>query len=339
MLAFLLGLPYLKEGLLWQTARRLDAPVLVSANALSLWRRDDYGLRRWDGFDRRMLHLVAQHPVSLDSGGFVASVLYRGFPFTVPQYMELCAAAPWQWFASMNMTCKPEIAADEEAVRDRIAGTVRLNHECLREARMRGIADRFMPVIQGHRVEHYLRCLDRMPELTAFPLVGIGSMCRRHVEDDEIGILRVVDELDRAFRGTRCRFHCFGLKTTGMSELRQHPRVASVDSQAWGLSARISARKAGISKSNAYLAGVMERWYAEQRRLLMQPDYAFRSHVDPIRFWDLPEPPSAFEVRLQEAAEEMRELYEGGEIEWGDLRPLRMLEWVFLDEPPANAAS
>ena len=157
------------------------------------------------------------------------------------------------------------------------------------------------------------------------------------VEDDEIGIPRVVDELDRAFRGTCCRFHCFGLKTTGMSELRQHPRVASVDSQAWGLSARINARKAGISKSNAYLARVMERGYAEQRRLLAQPNYAFRSPVTPVRFRDLPEPPSAFEARRQEAAEEMRELYEAGEIEWSDLSPLRVLEWVSLDDAPANA--
>ncbi len=126
--------------------------------------------------------------------------------------MELCAAAPWQWFASLDMTCEPEIAADEETVRDRIAGTVRLNRECLREARERGIADRFVPVIQGHRVEHYLRCIDRMPDLSGFALIGVGSMCRRHVQDDEVGILRIVEELDRAFRGTRCRFHCFGLK-------------------------------------------------------------------------------------------------------------------------------
>lgn len=103
--------------------------MLVSANALSLWRRDAVGLRQWSGFDRRMLRLIAQHPVSLDSGGFVASVLYRGSPFTVPQYMELCAAALWQWFASLDMTCEPETAADEETVRDRIAGTVRLNRE------------------------------------------------------------------------------------------------------------------------------------------------------------------------------------------------------------------
>ena len=193
MLDFLLGLPYLREGVLWQTARRLKAPVLVSANALSRWRKDEVGLRVWTGFDRRILHLVTQHPVALDSGGFVASVLYRGSPFTVPQYMDLCAAAPWTWFASMDVTCEPEIAGDEETVQDRIAGTVRLNRECLREARERGIADRFVPVVQGYRVEHYLRCIDKMPDLSRFPLMGIGSMCRRHVEDDEVGILRIVE--------------------------------------------------------------------------------------------------------------------------------------------------
>lgn len=333
MLEFLLGLPYLKDGVLLRTARRLKAPVLISANALSIWERDAVGLRHWRGFDRSTLNLVAQHPVALDSGGFVASVLYRGFNFSVPQYMDLCAAAPWQWFASLDMTCEPEIAGDEEVVRDRIAGTVRLNRECLREARERGIADRFVPVIQGHRVEHYLRCLDQMPDLSSFPLIGIGSMCRRHVEDDELGILRIVDELDRAFRGTRCRFHLFGIKTTGMSELRQHPRVRSVDSQAWGLHARISARKAGISKTNAYLAGVMERWYSEQKRLLAQPGYAFRAPVAPLRFRDLPEPASPFEARLREAAEELRELHQDGEIEWTDLSPLRLLEYIGLDEP------
>ena len=332
MLDFLLGLPYLREGVLWQIARCLKAPVLVYANALSRWRKDEVGLRVWTGFDRRMLHLVTQHPVALDSGGFVASVLYRGSPFTVPQYMDLCAAAPWTWFASMDMTCEPEIAGDEETVQDRFAGTVRLNRECLREARERGIADRFVPVVQGHRVEHYLRCIDKMPDLSRFPLIGIGSMCRRHVEDDEVGILRIVEALDRAFRGTKCRFHCFGLKTTWMSELRAHPRVRSVDSQAWGMHARIDARKAGISKSNAYLATVMADWYRDQLRYLRQPNYIFRTHPEPLRFATGRPPSSDLEARLAEAADEMRTLFEAGEIEWSDMTPARVLDWAMLNE-------
>jgi hypothetical protein len=47
-------------------------------------------------------------------------------------------------------------------VLDRISGTIRLNIECLRGAEDRGIADRFVPVIQGWEVEDYLRCLDQL---------------------------------------------------------------------------------------------------------------------------------------------------------------------------------
>jgi hypothetical protein len=61
------GLPALRDGPLWQTARRLKAPILVSANAFSRWRTDIIGLRQWTGFETRWLQLVAQHPVALDS--------------------------------------------------------------------------------------------------------------------------------------------------------------------------------------------------------------------------------------------------------------------------------
>ena len=73
-LEFLLGLPTLADNALWQAAAKLDAPVLVSANALSTWRHDASGLRRWCGFNRCNLHLVWQRPVALDSAGFVATV-------------------------------------------------------------------------------------------------------------------------------------------------------------------------------------------------------------------------------------------------------------------------
>ena len=78
---FLLGLPALREGALWTTARDLEAPVLISANALSRWTVDGQGHRIWAGFDPRALHLVSSHPVALDSAGFVAAHRYRGFPW------------------------------------------------------------------------------------------------------------------------------------------------------------------------------------------------------------------------------------------------------------------
>jgi len=108
-LEFLLGLPALADTALWRTALRLGAPVLVSANALSTWRTDQLGLRRWCGFSRRTLPLVAQHPVSLDSGGFVAAVRYRGYPWTVAHYTDLAAAAPWQRWFSLDLCVEDDL--------------------------------------------------------------------------------------------------------------------------------------------------------------------------------------------------------------------------------------
>ena len=276
MTEFLLGLPTLADGALWRTARRLGAPVLISANALSVWRTDTLGLRQWRAFSRRNLHLVAQHPVMLDSGGFVAAARYRGFEWSVGEYLALCAAAPWTRFASMDWCVEPEIAGDHEEVLDRISGTVRLNGECLREACRLGIADRFMPVIQDWEVDDYLRCLDLMFDLDPFPVVGVGSMCRRHVEGPT-GILQVLHELDEALGDSPVRLHLFGLKSQGMEAVRAHPRVASFDSQAYGVAARQNARKAGVPKSDAYVAREMERWYCDQRARLAKPDFRFRA--------------------------------------------------------------
>ena len=336
MTEFLLGLPTLADGALWRTARRLGVPVLISANALSVWRTDTLGLRHWRGLSRRNLHLVAQHPVMLDSGGFVAASRYRGFGWSVRDYLALCAAAPWTRFASMDWCVEPEVAADHEQVLDRISGTVCLNRECLREARRLGIADRFMPVIQGWEVDDYLRCLDLMFDLDPFPVVGVGSMCRRHVEGPT-GILQVLHELDEALGDSPVRLHLFGLKSQGMEAVRAHPRVASFDSQAYGVAARQNARKAGVAKTDAYVAREMERWYRDQRARLAKPDFRFRAPRMPAQ---REEPPSAnaLEARIAAAREELRELHEAGEVEWSDLSPLRVLEWIALDEPLGDDA-
>jgi hypothetical protein len=330
-LRFLLGLPMLAEGPLWRAARALDAPILISANALSVWRRDALGLRHWCAFDRRNLHLVWQHPVHLDSGGFVSAVRYRGFPWTVEHYLDLCAAAPWQWFASADMCVEPEVAHNRTEVLDRISGTARLNRECLLAARARGIENRFVPVAQGWHPHDYLRCLDRMPDISRFPVLGVGSMCRRHVEGDT-GILRIVDVLDRALGSSAIRLHLFGIKTTGMAELRDHARIASVDSQAYGVAARQNARKGGFTKSNAYLARVMTDWYRHQQTMLAVRATPFRAPPRPVAppaAADAGPLPTALAAHLARAAEQLRDLYEAGEIEWTDLNPSRVWDFAF----------
>ena len=339
---FLLGLPYLRGPLL-ATARRLGAPVLVSANAFSRWRtvppltRTVRGrekvfpaYREWEGFKPPAASLVASLPVALDSAGFVAAARYRGFPWTVDAYLDLCAAAPWRWFASMDLCVEPEIAGNEEAVLDRISGTVRLNIQCMLGAGQRGIIDRLMLVIQGWEVRHYLRCLDRLSRyVEGFKLLGVGSMCRRHVEG-QTGILQVVDALDRALP-TDVRLHLFGLKSEGMAQVRGHPRIASVDSQAYGVRARQLALEGNHSKSEAFVASVMEGWYRDQAARLNRPGYRFR---EPTALLGLGCPVAANdpEEQIANSAELLRDLHEAGEIEWTDVNARWAYEMIGLDD-------
>jgi hypothetical protein len=323
-----LGLPYLRGALLAK-ARELQAPVLVSANSFSRWNEVPWG-REWAGFKQPPAALIAEMPVYLDSGGFVAAVKYRGWPWAVDSYLNLCAAAPWRWFASMDWCVEPEIARDEATVMDRISGTVRLNILCRLGAAERGIQDRLMPVIQGWEPDHYLRCMDRLSGfLDGVPLVGLGSMCRRHVEGPH-GVLQVVDALDRA-APPGMRFHLFGLKSQAVEELRGHPRIASVDSQAYGVRARRIAIEEKRSKTEAMVADVMADWYAEQLRRIDRRWLGTRS-VNMTLALGSGSPRNGIESAIRAAEEQMRELHEAGELDWSSVGSGAALEWAFLDQ-------
>jgi hypothetical protein len=316
---FIIGLPRLADNPLLKVAKKLNAPVLMSANSFSRW-TEGTG-REWAGFNRQSLRHATGLRLHLDSAGFVASSRYGEFPWTVAEYIELAAAFPWEWFASMDWCVEREVAPSESTVLNRISGTVRLNAECRMEAERRGIADRLMPVIQGWRPEHYLRCIDRMAGLLDVPLIGVGSMCRRQV-DGAAGILEVVEAIDRELGTNPARLHLFGLKSGGMEELRAHPRVMSVDSQAYGTAARMQAgeRRAfdpKFSKSNVFTAAVMERWYGEQVRRINRPAGARRVANIPLEL--LPLPSQGFDAALERSEEQLRQLHETGELAWGNV--------------------
>ena len=327
--SFLLGLPALREGALWTTARALGAPVLMSANALSRWAIDAQGYRTWTGFDTRALSLVHSHRVALDSAGFVAAHRYRAFPWETNDYLDLAGSAPWIWWASQDWCVEQEIARDEDAVLDRISGTVRLNMQCLNGAQRCGIAHNFVPVIQGWCPEHYLRCVDRMPFVLDCPLIGVGSMCRRHLGGPN-GILHVLEALESAFAGTGTRFHLFGLKSQGIQHAAMNPRVASSDSQAYGVAARQDGWKARVPKSDRYVAAAMRRWYEQQTATMRTPPS--QVILDDATTPEGASPMSPLDERIRDAYEELRALHETGEVEWSQLSPQFALEMAFLDE-------
>jgi hypothetical protein len=237
--------------------------------------------------------------------------------------------APWLWWASQDWCVEHEVARDESAVLDRISGTVRLNLLRRNGGQQRGTADRFVPVIQGWHPDQYLRCLERMRWARGFPLVGIGSMCRRHLHGEH-RIMHVLDVVDRAFSGSDARFHLFGLKSQAIAIASQYPRVASADSQAYGVAARQDARKTGVPKSDSMLAGVMADWYRKQIHSI-----AARPPMPAAQAWSASVravPDNDIEARVALAAEELRALHEIGEIDWDDLSPQAAYAFAFLDD-------
>jgi hypothetical protein len=97
----------------------------------------------------------------------------------------------------------------------------------------------FIPVLQGWTEADYLRCEDMYrasgTDLTAFPVAGVGSVCRRQ-GTGEIG--DIIGALT-----PRLSIHAFGVKTLG---LRSYGHLlTSADSMAWSYDARRNAPMAG----------------------------------------------------------------------------------------------
>lgn len=98
----------------------------------------------------------------------------------------------------------------------------------------------FIPVLQGWTLQDYFHCKrmyeDAGIDLNAYPVVGLGSVCRR--EDTE----QIADLVD-ALAATGLRLHGFGVKTDGLGLYGD--QLVSVDSRAWSY---------GFRKRNVKLA-------------------------------------------------------------------------------------
>jgi hypothetical protein len=317
----IVGLPHLGEGPILARARAMGRPALISANGLSRW-ADRRGWREWSGWRLHQLgNADGLAALCLDSAGFVAAARYGGFPWTLADYVELATAYPFRWWASADYCVEAEVARDREEVFDRISRTIRANRDCRRMAEDRGIADTLMPVIQGRLPEDYERCLDALwGTLKPGAVIGVGSMCRRHVHGPE-GLIAVIDHLDQVLP-VGVRLHIFGAKGAALPFLLPFAhRVASIDSQAYGIRARQSARKAGVPKTDAFVARHLERWLFAQQDRLSQPPRRLPSIA---RVQDSAVPSDPWEAAIGQARSEIRALIESGDLDHDELT----LPWI-----------
>lgn len=92
---------------------------------------------------------------------------------------------------------------------------------------------RWTPVLQGWEKDDYLRCVQMYEnagvDLTASPLVGVGSVCRRQHTKEALEIFRALSALGLSL-------HAYGLKLKGLQ--RSAHLLASSDSMAWSFTAR-----------------------------------------------------------------------------------------------------
>lgn len=322
----IVGLPGLSEGPLLARARAMQVPVLVSANSFSRWDRRN-GSREWRGW--RLGSLANAHglaSVDLDSAGFVLAVRERGIPWTIDDYIALASSHPFRRFASLDLCVEQAVAHDRDEVLDRIARTIQLNRACHMRACDAGIAHRFMPVLQGRLPEDFLRSFDGVADLIppGQPL-GVGSMCRRHLHGPE-GLIAVIELLDRRLPKT-LQLHLFGVKGSALPSLAVFgDRVASTDSQAYGIAARQSALMSGRSKTNLFVAHHMARWTGRQLDRLREPAPAIQHMLDLSAVE--PQNPDPWAQALAHARQQIRDLIEQGEIGFEQITDAWILEWA-----------
>jgi len=254
-----IGLP-LTGGELVRAARVRKLPVLFSANAFA--QRFPSGHAREGEFRRFRLPDLTQFDgldAALDSAGFVAAVRYGEYQWDVEDYLDLVASFPWRWWAAMYYCCEPQVAADRPLRLLRMAATVARYEACAGAARRRALPAP-MPVLQGWTATEYMQSFEWLALEPCPPLLGVGSVCRRHVNGRD-GVLEIVEALDRVLPAA-IQLHLFGVKSAALSVLAHHPRIASTDSMAWDFAAR---RERPTARTSGFRIECMDRWVHHQQ--------------------------------------------------------------------------
>lgn len=279
-----IGVPH-RSGSLAFHAFDCGYPVMVSASAF--WDRQTRTFRVPSATD------LDECDVALDSAGFTALAGFRRagaqpgmlgvFPWTLQQYMELASEISPSWVAQPDLTCEPELAASDAERLERVQGTALLLECYLRQlyawqdelARRSGpiVAANMLappvPVLQGWTVEDYLLSLELMlkvwrrwePWLAPPQLIGLGSVCRRHLHHPEHGLYRLLEALEGRLPAVS-RLHLFGVKGAALQRVRDLPWVASCDSMAYDVNSRRAAWKERRTNSMAHRKAEMSRWMA-----------------------------------------------------------------------------
>lgn len=212
---------------------KVDIPLFVSHRRLTC---------------RRTLPRATCH-WALDSGGFSELSLYGTWRTTPAEYHtavrrydeeigELGWAAPQDWMCEPIMLARTGLTVAEHQRR-----TVD-NFVLLQDLWGDRITSPYMPVLQGWDRDDYLRCIDLYEaagvQLDEYPVVGVGSVCRRQATTEIVTILTAIRQVDPGMP-----LHGFGVKVKGLQQAAHLLECA--DSMAWSYDARRSAPLRGCT--------------------------------------------------------------------------------------------
>lgn len=207
-------------------------PLFISRRTLAGRKRLPRAITRW----------------AVDSGGFTELKMHGRWTVTAAEYVRDLARFDVEigsvdWSAPQDWMCEPEML---ERTGLTIPEHQRRTVASVQE--LRALGARVIPVLQGWKLADYLRCVEDYDragiDLRDEPIVGLGSVCRRHATDEAAVIVRRLFALG-------IRVHGFGFKSDGVRKC--HDALASSDSMAWSLGARrAAARKTGPRPGEMY---------------------------------------------------------------------------------------
>jgi hypothetical protein len=214
----------------------------------------------------------AAAPWALDSGGFTELSLHGTWTTTAAHYAASVRRyrddiGHLQWAAPRDWMCEPQIIARTGLS---VAEHQRRTLTDFLELRTLAPDLPFIPVLQGWRLgdypDHAAQYAAAGIDLTAYPVVGVGTVCRRQNTTSAHLIFSTLA------RETGLPLHGFGVKTTGLTHY-QH-LLTSADSLAWSYAGR---REPGCTPTHTTEANCLHHALAWRSELLARLHRSTRS--------------------------------------------------------------
>lgn len=203
----------------WLWKEPIPYPLFISHRTLSKYKKLRPSTSRW----------------ALDSGGFTELNMYGEWETTPKTYVAnirrfIAEVGNLDWAAPQDWMCEPQVLKKTGlTVHQHQVATI---HNYIDLMELGGDLP-IIPALQGWDPNDYLRHRDLYLkfgiDLTAKPLVGMGTFCRR-------ASLRPVQRIVNELFHDGVKMHGFGVKSDGLPAIGE--LLASADSMAWSFTAR-----------------------------------------------------------------------------------------------------